>query len=218
MEFMDLVRKRQSVRKFKPGDVPNEDIRQMLEAARLSPSGKNSQNWHFVVIKRRDLLEKIGAAISKKSESIASRMDPIDETKALRFRKFTKNFTLFFLNAPVLIVVYACDYFPSGYPELSLINEKKGDLDRLFMRNPGMQNLGAAIEHLSLRAVELGYGSCWMTSQNYAADEIEEVLKTEIGFQKDGYYLAAMLSVGIPEDDLKSPGRKSIEEISTFVE
>ncbi|PBF84299.1 nitroreductase family protein, partial [Clostridioides difficile] len=38
----------------------------MIKAAGAAPSGKNIQNWHFVVIKRRDLMEKIADVITKK--------------------------------------------------------------------------------------------------------------------------------------------------------
>ncbi|HBG8071062.1 TPA: nitroreductase family protein, partial [Clostridioides difficile] len=75
----------------------------------------------------------------------------------------------------------------------------------------------AAIENFTLSAIELGYGSCWLTSQNYAADEIEAVLEAETGFEKGEYFLGAMLALGVPEDNLKSPSKKPVEEICTFI-
>ena len=53
--------------------------------------------------------------------------------------------------------------------------------------NPGMQSIGAAMENMALEAVNLHYGSCWLTSANYAAAEIEALLKKRIGFEKEGY-------------------------------
>ena len=44
MEALDFIYKRHSVRKFKEGDVPNEDIRKIINAATYAPSGKNRQN------------------------------------------------------------------------------------------------------------------------------------------------------------------------------
>ena len=60
MEFMDLVTKRQSVRKFTQQDVPMEDLLKMVDAARCAPSGKNVQNWHFVITKNKEVFEQIG--------------------------------------------------------------------------------------------------------------------------------------------------------------
>lgn len=217
MELMDLVTKRQSVRKFTQQDVPMEDLLKMIDAAKYAPSGKNVQNWHFVITKNKELFEKIGEAILKKNETIASKMRLLDEDKANRFEKFAKNFTLFYKNAPALVLVFACDYFPSGYPEMTLIGSSKYETEKLFWRNPGMQNIGAAMENFTLRCMELGYGSCWMTSQNYAADEIEAIIKETGGFEKEDFHLAAMLAVGVPAGELKSPAKKTLEEIYTII-
>lgn len=217
MEFMDLIEKRQSIRNFKDQDVSMDDLMKMVDAARVAPSGKNIQNWHFVITKDKELYEIIGNAIMKKNEEIAKKMELFSEDKANHFRKFAKNFTLFYQKAPALVMVFACDYFPSGYPELTLIGGSKYVTDQLFWRNPGMQNIGAAIENFTLRAIELGYGSCWMTSQNYAAEEIETVLRENYQFEKEGFHLAAMLAVGVPEDGQKSPKKKKLEEIITIL-
>ena len=48
--FSELVKKRQSDRKYKSMPVEKEKIMQCLESARLSPSACNSQPWHFVVV------------------------------------------------------------------------------------------------------------------------------------------------------------------------
>ena len=183
----------------------------------LFRSGKNIQNWHFVITKDKKLFDRIGNIVLKKNEEIASRMEKIAEDKANRFRKFVNHFTLFYKKAPALVLVFACDYFPSGYPELTLIGNSKQETDQLFWRNPGMQNIGAAMENFTLRAIDLGYGSCWMTSQNYAADEIELMLKKEYHFEKDNFHLAAMLAVGVPEENQKSPKKRDVEEIVTIL-
>jgi nitroreductase len=81
-----------------------------------------------------------------------------------------------------------------------------------------MQSLGAAIEHLYLRAVDMGYGCCWLTSANYAADSIEKLVRTEVGFDDETYYMAALFALGVTEGEPKSPGRKPLDEIYTLVE
>ncbi len=50
MEFLELVRKRQSVRDYSSRPVSREIIDKCLEAARLAPSACNSQPWHFIVL------------------------------------------------------------------------------------------------------------------------------------------------------------------------
>ena len=41
---------RRSIRRFKPDPVPAEHVTQLLEAARLAPSGSNSQPWRFKIV------------------------------------------------------------------------------------------------------------------------------------------------------------------------
>ncbi len=217
MELKDTIYKRQSIRKYTDEDVTQEDLETILDSARVAPSGKNCQNWHFVAIRDEALKQKIGQVIVDKNEEIAQKMDEKDPEKGLRFRKFAKNFTLFGIKAPVLIAVYATVYYPSGYHEYVFADYPREDIDKLFHRNPGMQNIGAAVENMTLTAIDLGYGSCWMTGQNYAADEIEAVLKEEIGFEKEGFFLACMLAIGVPQEGARSPGKKELSEICTFV-
>ncbi len=219
MELQEVLYTRQSIRHYKDGDVPEEDIIKMVKAAGTAPSGKNVQNWHFIAIKNKDLMDKISDTIVAKNEEIALEIDKKDSERGAKFRKFVKNFTLFFLKAPVLVVVYTANYYPSGYHELTFMDApKKATDDILLRRNPGMQSLGAAIENFTLSAIDLGYGTCWLTSANYAAAEIEQLLRDEIGFEKEGYFMAAMLTLGVPQDNPKSPKKKELAEIYTFVE
>jgi len=59
MEFMDLVKKRRSIRKYKPEPVPKEDIEYVLEAARQAPSWANRQCWRYIVVSDEVTRKKI---------------------------------------------------------------------------------------------------------------------------------------------------------------
>lgn len=48
MSFLELARKRCSIRKYAPKNVEQEKIDYILEAARLAPSAVNYQPWYFV--------------------------------------------------------------------------------------------------------------------------------------------------------------------------
>ena len=59
MNFLDLVQRRQSTRRYEPGRrIPRAVLDRCLEAARLAPSACNSQPWSFVVV---DEPEKVRA-------------------------------------------------------------------------------------------------------------------------------------------------------------
>ena len=63
MTFEELVHKRRSVRKYSDQPVAKEDLLKCLEAARLAPSGCNSQPWHFIVIDEPELRKHVAARI-----------------------------------------------------------------------------------------------------------------------------------------------------------
>jgi nitroreductase len=62
MNFLELVKKRYSVREYKNIPVEDEKIMQILEAGRLAPSAANAQPLHFILIKEKESLEKIYSA------------------------------------------------------------------------------------------------------------------------------------------------------------
>jgi nitroreductase len=59
MKFLELVKIRQSSRKYTPQPVEPEKIHRCVEAARLAPSACNSQPWTFVVVDEPVLREKV---------------------------------------------------------------------------------------------------------------------------------------------------------------
>lgn len=63
MKFIELVKKRQSVRKYRSAPVEKEKILNCLEAARLAPSASNGQPWTFVVVDQAEVLKKISGEI-----------------------------------------------------------------------------------------------------------------------------------------------------------
>lgn len=50
MDFQELIRKRYSVRAYKPDAVPEEKLQRVLEAAQLAPTAANHQPIRFIVI------------------------------------------------------------------------------------------------------------------------------------------------------------------------
>jgi nitroreductase len=57
--ILDLIRTKRAVREFKDERVPEEIVREILEAGRLAQSSKNDQPWHFVVIRDRETLRQL---------------------------------------------------------------------------------------------------------------------------------------------------------------
>ena len=60
--FMDLCLQRQSCRSFSDKPVEHEKLVQIVEAARLSPSGCNGQPWSFVVVESPEAVAQVAEA------------------------------------------------------------------------------------------------------------------------------------------------------------
>ena len=61
MHFLDLVRKRRSVRTYLQRPVPRQIIDRCIEAARWAPSACNSQPWSFIVVDDEKVKDTLAA-------------------------------------------------------------------------------------------------------------------------------------------------------------
>ena len=67
MEFLDLVKQRQSVRSYDPlHPVDRAKLESCIEAVRLAPSACNAQPWKLVVVDDPELKTRVAAAASAK--------------------------------------------------------------------------------------------------------------------------------------------------------
>jgi nitroreductase len=59
MDVFEAVRTILAVRQYKDEPVPEEIVRRILEAGRLTASASNMQPWHFVVVEQRATLVEL---------------------------------------------------------------------------------------------------------------------------------------------------------------
>jgi nitroreductase len=62
MDVLKAVRTRRSIRKYRPGPIPEHKMEAILEAARLAPSADNRQPWHFVIVQDADRKKALAEA------------------------------------------------------------------------------------------------------------------------------------------------------------
>lgn len=59
MSLLDVIFRRRSIRRYRSEPIPDEVLRNILEAGRLAPSADNAQPWHFIVITESEMKEKL---------------------------------------------------------------------------------------------------------------------------------------------------------------
>ena len=192
------IEKRRSVRKFKDKSIPEEHIMELIEAARLAPSGCNAQPWRFKIVKDK-------------------------ETK-MKLVKAAHNQT-FIGQAPVVIVCCAdiSDYVEgsaSGIQDLGKIGAVEGNIVNIICRNVDEMkkmsiseispriaaNVAIAIEHIVLRALDFNLGTCWIRALE------EDKIRNVFGWDEN-IYPVALLPVGYPDEYPAPRKRLKIEDI-----
>ena len=212
MDNLEFIYKRKSIRKFKEGEIPKEDILKLLDAATQAPSPKNQQTWHFVVLQNRDIINKMAEIVTNKHIYLA---EIAKEEKQRKLMMNTLPYYICFKDAPVVVIVYSKAYKMIEEDILKANNANEEVIEILKSTHSEVQGIGAAVENFLLAATAMGYGACYMTGPAHSKREIEEL----INFNKEGYELMAIISLGIPEEETpKAPPRKPLDEVVTFID
>jgi len=64
MEAFEAIRTLLAVRSYQDTSVPDTLVRRIVEAGRLTGSALNAQPWHFIVVRERETLRRLGALAS----------------------------------------------------------------------------------------------------------------------------------------------------------
>ncbi|MDF2530929.1 MAG: nitroreductase [Clostridia bacterium] len=95
-ETMKTLLNRRSTRAYKPEQIKEAELSNILEGGKFAPSAINEQPWHFTVVQNKQLLNKINEAC--KAELIKSGHQVLaDQAKK-------EDFSVFY-NSPTLIIV-----------------------------------------------------------------------------------------------------------------
>jgi len=60
MQVFDAIKTMLAVRDYQPKPIPDEIVTRILEAARLTGSSRNRQQWDFVVVRNPATLQRLG--------------------------------------------------------------------------------------------------------------------------------------------------------------
>jgi len=198
LTIREAIEQRRSIRKFKHDDVPDEVLSELLDAARLAPSGSNAQPWRFKIVKERENKERLVKAAYDQS---------------------------FIAEAPVVIVCCAdiggyLSGVSSGLQDLgrigavedrivNIVLERTDRMKTLSFDQFGQRiafNVAIAIEHIVLRALDFRLGTCWVRLID------EQAIRAIFGWD-DTISVVALLPIGYPDESPAPRKRRSIEDI-----
>ena len=193
MQLTDALWARRSIRKY--GDIPisKEEVERVIGAGMQAPSAKNRQPWRFVVVQGAAKTEMIRAMADGLEREERQPLLP-DSSRALAAARHTLGIMA---KAPVSIFVLN---------PLAAGGELPTNLETEFYQMANLQSIGAAIQNMTLMAVELGLGSLWICDIFFAYPELCRWLGT-------GEQLVAALTLGVPTEKPHPRPRKSLVQL-----
>jgi len=200
MELIETIRERRSIRKFKNDPIPDKLLTDLIEAGRLAPSGSNLQATRYVIVKSLEARTKLAQCtplpfVTRAPIVIACCIDKqVLGTSDARSKELIDSNA--FEGTPLANM--------SG--DLDALKKRKQDMDEESLKSYLDLNAAIALEHIALRAVDLGLGSCWIMMFN--SKKAKEVLKLD-----ERYEIVALLPVGYPDQTPSQRPRLKLEEL-----
>ncbi|MCJ7605382.1 MAG: nitroreductase family protein [Dehalococcoidales bacterium] len=153
--YLDFIRNRRTIRRFKPDPIPDEYIEKIIEAARWAPSGFNMQPWDYVVIKKQELREAILGFI-REFHGLMNKTEYLrEEWQRVPYSK-SKDTDSDYKAAPVFILLLGDTRTLKGLP-MSM----RYDLER--RQTIHTSSMASTYLYMSLAATTLGLANEWMS-------------------------------------------------------
>ena len=196
MELSDVIASRRSIRKFREEDISADTVRLLLDAARLAPSGSNLQPARFIVAQSPTAKEALG------------RCTPY---------KFIVKASVIFVCCADLTAITTRDrrmgeLMKEGAFEGVDINMNDASITTSYIMDEEAvkaylcMNVAIAIEHIVLKAVDLGLGSCWLG--RFDRDKVKEYLALD-----ESIYPVVLLPVGHPDQSPEARPRFALDKL-----
>ena len=154
--FLDLVKHRRTIRRFKPDPLPDDYLDKILEAARWAPSGYNMQPWDFVVIRDKKIIDKIMGCIDDYWK-LSAQAEAVREPWMRRKSYPWLNPEADFRHAPVYILILGDKRTQAGLPMLVRYDEQR-------KQSIYTSGLASAYLYMSLAATTLGLANEWVSA------------------------------------------------------
>lgn len=191
--FLDLVKHRRTIRRFKPDPVPDECVEKIIESARWAPSGYNMQPWDFVVVKDKKLKDTIVQWVADYHKLIMKTEGAREPWQRVP-RRPSQDPGMDYRNAPVFIIVLGDTRTNQGLP-----TAMRYDAERL--RSIYISSLANAYLYMNLAATTLGLASEWVSS---IATAYPHCLVKDLLNIPPEYEIYDMMALGYPAYKLTS--------------
>jgi nitroreductase len=195
VELSDVIASRRSIRKFREDDISADTVRLLLDAARLAPSGSNLQPARFIVAQSPTAKEALGRCTPYKFIVKASVIFVCcADLTAITTRE---------RRLGELLQEGAFEGVDIDMNDASITTS--AIMDEEAVKAYLSMNVAIAIEHIVLKAVDLGLGSCWLG--RFDREKLKEYLALD-----ESIYPVVLLPVGHPDQSPKARPRFALDK------
>jgi len=203
--LLALVKKRRSIRRFKPDPIPDEYIEKIIDVARWAPSGFNMQPWEFVVVRKAELRKEIVELVEEirpQTRQMETAREPW-QGKTWKMTGLTGG-EMDYSTAPVFILLFGDPRTTVGLPMNVRYDSHKRDI--IYV-----SSMANAFLYLHLAATTLDLATQWISAVQtpYVHCMIKKLLG--IPFEMEVF---DMIALGYPA--LK-PRPKLMRDIKTMI-
>lgn len=194
MNTLEAIQSRRAVKHFDPDHKMSEDeIKQLIGLAILSPTSFNIQNWRFVVVTDPEQRQKIRTAAWDQAQVTDA---SITILLCADLKSFSKDPSRYWGNAPK----EARDIL------VPMIEPFYQDNDQL-QRDEAMRSCGMAGQTIMLAAREMGYDSCPMIG--FDPEEVARIIQLP-----EDHCISFMITVGKAlKPAWPRPGQLPLDEV-----
>lgn len=197
MDYHETVAARRSIRRYEERPLPREHLERILEAARLAPSGTNRQPWRFILLSKKEEIEKVGPAVFQPFVTTAAALFVCCIDRHAFTGAMVKQRMGELVQAGVVTEEAAALYTARPMPET---------VEAVTTPPLAYLDIGIAVEHMALQAAALGLGSCWVRMFDPA--RMHELLRLPRHME-----VAVLLPVGYPAENPPPRPRLTLEQI-----
>lgn len=197
--FLDLIRERRSIRRYRPDAVPDDLLEEVLTAATWAPSAHNRQPWRFAVVRSPEgkaaLAEAMGARLREDLEADGAPAEVIAADVSRSYQRLTA--------APVLVVVCLTMADMDAYPD-----ERRRRNERVM----AIQSTAMAGQNLLLAAHAVGLSGCWLCAPLFAPQTVSVTLGLPPDWEPQG-----LITLGYPAQ-AREKSRQPLSAVVRFVD
>jgi len=214
-EILDAFWFRHACKEFdKEKKISADDFNYILETARLSPSSFGFEPWHFIVVQRKEMRDKLknGAWGAELKLDTASHFVVALSMKSVR-TKYDSPYLAKFMKEVQQLPQEVVEMKSNIYENFQKKDFNLNDDASLFTW--ATKQTYIALGNMLTAAALIGIDSCPI--EGFNPEATNKILKEEMGVDTDVYGIAYMAAFGYRKQEPHDKTRRSLEEITTWL-